>query len=197
MRALFMAVIAGVVPVALMRPYSPIAFATRFYLPVLPAAVVLTLGAVLWCVKPRFRRVSVLSLAFLGGTALFTDSFDAWRHQRRMDAAGRVIQGSLAPEGLTAVVVSSEKICEAPDWCTGQATRAWPVDLEKRVWVFDPDEGRRLFGSRNGQPSPRLDVDVRTVRRIGVPSRVLWLEPDGHGFRVEPYYGRGVESPAR
>jgi hypothetical protein len=198
MRALFAAVTAGVVPVALMRPYSPIAFATRFYLPVLPAAVVLTLGALLWCLKPRFRRGAVLSLAFLGGTALFTDSFDAWRHQRRMDAAGRVIRGSLAAEGLTAVVVSSEKICESPDWCTGQATRAWPVELEKRVWVFDPEEGHRFFGSRHGPPTPPpLDVDVRTVRRVGVPSRVLWLEPDGGAFRVEPYYAGVLDSSAR
>jgi len=194
MLPLFAAVVAGIVPVALMRPYSPIDFATRFYLPVLPTAVVLTLGALLWCVKPRFRLVSVLSLAFLAGTALFSDSFDDWRHQRRMDAAGRVIRAALAPEGLTAVVVSSEKLCEAPDWCTGQVTRAWSVDDEKRVWVFDPLEGRRHFGDRHGAPSTQpLDVDVRTVRRVGVPSRVLWLEPDGHGFRVEPYYGNGIE----
>jgi len=48
----------------------------------------------------------------------------------------------------------------------------------------------RLNGAPSTQP---LDVDVRTVRRVGVPSRVLWLEPDGHGFRVEPYYGNGIE----
>jgi hypothetical protein len=72
------------------------------------------------------------------------------------------------------------------------------VELEERVWVFDPVEGRKVFGSRQraGAPPP-LDVDVRSVRRAGVPSRVLWLEPDGDGFRVEPYFGKGVEASER
>ncbi|HEY1249985.1 MAG TPA: hypothetical protein VGH97_02265, partial [Thermoanaerobaculia bacterium] len=144
MLPLLAAVVAGIAPVALMRPYSPIDFATRFYLPVLSPAVVLTLGGLLWSVKPRFRLAPVLSLAFIAGAALFRESVDDWRHQRRMDAAGRVIRGALAPEGLTAVVVSSSSLCEASDWCTGQATRAWPVDLERRVWIFDPLEGRKF-----------------------------------------------------
>ncbi|HEY1251985.1 MAG TPA: hypothetical protein VGH97_12405, partial [Thermoanaerobaculia bacterium] len=59
-------------------------------------------------------------------------------------------------------------------------------------------EGRKFFGSRRGEAAPAaLDVDVRTVRRVGVPSRVLWLEPEGHGFRVEPYYGSGAEPSGR
>lgn len=188
--ALFLAVVAGILPVALMRPYSAHTFATRFYLPVLPAAVVLTLAGVLWVVKPRFRMIPDFFFAFIAGTAIFTESADALRHQRRMDEVGRAIRRNLAPDGITAVVVSSDHICESPDWCTGQATREWPVELEKRVWVFDPAEGSQFFGSRLGhRPPPPLDVDVRSVRRVGPPRSVLWLEPEGHGFRVEPYYG--------
>ena len=117
------------------------------------------------------------------------------REARRLHGA-EAGSAALLSEGLTAVVVSSDKLCEAPDWCTGQATRAWSVEDEKRVWVFDPLEGRKHFGERHGAPSTRpLDVDVRTIRRVGRPSRVLWLEPDGRGFRVEPYYGKGIEPP--
>lgn len=188
-RVLLLSVIAGIVPVAAMRPYSPHPFATRFNLPVLPAAVVLTLGAVFWLIRSRYRGFAVALFTFVAGTTAFADSWQGIRQQRRMREIGRQVREQLAPSGITSVVVSSTALCEAPDWCTGQATAGWPVDLEKRVWVFDPEEGMKAFGSRlGGRPTPALKVDVRTVSRVGPVSRVLWVQQVGDSFRVEPYF---------
>jgi hypothetical protein len=194
---LCVAVVAGILPVALMRPYFNTPFASRFDLPVLPLAAAWTLAALLTVLQPRFRLGAVIALAFLAGVTGFTASWGAVRHRRLMREAGKAIRNQVAPDGLTLVAMSSwGQPCDVSEWCTAQMTADWPLELSERVWVLDPGDAAKFLSPR-ADPEGRVDfeMDIRGVRRTGPVRRILWLEGVGEKFRVEPYFPRS-ETPA-
>jgi hypothetical protein len=187
----------GLAPVALMQAYEPTAFASRFHLPVLPIAAVLTVSLALSMSRPRFQVVAIAVLGLLAGVATVRQAWNGWRRQEMMASIGAGVRPLVrATDGLTVVVLTGEKACPWDYACTAEATARWTAEEGRSVWFsparelpFDLDRESVCSGS------VVLDASVRSIRRTGRVGQVLWVDVRPDGFRLWPYCeppGRGA-----
>ncbi len=186
--ALVLAVAAGLLPVAMMgRGTALTGFGSRFLLPVVPAASIALLVFLFHLVRSRWTRVVVAAIGLITAHASFSTAVAARREARQIDALG----DSLAPyvsggsEYTVAVLSQSGMDYEL----TARVSRRWPLEQARSFWMFDLDSGPALYGPRRGcVASPRIEKDLRTLRRFGAVSSLLWVEyRNGHLISIEPY----------
>jgi hypothetical protein len=188
LRWLSLAVVTGLTPIAATRQFLDEPFMTRFNVPVLPAAVVVTTCGALLMVRRRYRTVAIALLVFVAGASLCAVTVDAIRRQRQMTSIGAQLKPFLGAEGLTVAVLPAYRLCGGSYACTASATVEWPVDVEKRVWFVDGKTADRWFGKRSHcKKEMAINESVRGVKRLGSVETLLWIEESGNGFEVQPY----------
>jgi hypothetical protein len=182
------AVIVGLLPFSVMgRPATLLEFGSRFRIPIMPVATVITLALALQLVRRQSRWVPVAMFGFIIGYASWTYTYTAVQQSHAIAA----LQSSLKPyaaqtDGYTVAVVPFGRF---ESELTANISSTWPLDMEKRLWVVGEEPARNQFGSRsNCNPVTTLDVQMRGLTRSGKLSNILWVEaPAGKAVSVEPY----------
>jgi hypothetical protein len=163
-------------------------FHSRFRLPILPFAVAATAYAAERVVRPRWRSLPGILLAFLAGFTAVTAAFQMKRVQSLYDdIADRVRPIARASHGLTVVVLVDPGY--SVPWAKLQAR--YGLDDEKRTWAFSDGNATRIFGPRGAcHDTDYLDVEptLRTIGREGSIAKVVWAYRTwGDQIRLEPY----------
>lgn len=190
-----LAVVAGLTPVLLMGREPGGAWTTRFVLPVLPVAAIVTLAGTLTLVRDQLWVVPIALLGFVCGSASASTSLAVVRKHYVMTAIGDALRPRVSANDQLVVAVLSEQCYRhweaIGSWeSSAQVTHDWPPELSRKLWVYLEPEAVKVFGSRLASGSAGLvDVDVRSVVRRGPVAELLWIEPrQGGGFIVEPYF---------
>jgi hypothetical protein len=195
---LFVALLAGLTPVTLMRPFpgSPPmytlqnGFDSRFFIPVMPIAAVLTIASVLTIVRRQFQRVAVGILAGLCGAVVFNTCWTSYKEQQLMAKLGRSLEPYVSSgQNFTAAVLSGHEYCMVDTSCTAKATVSYSASLSRKSWICLKQEGVKLFGPRS---KCSQDLEIHTahplVKRDGPLSNLLWIETvDYDNFSLQPY----------
>ena len=167
--ALAVALGAGLLPIALMRPVFRSAFASRFEIPVLPIAASLSVALVLALTQVRFHRLVAAGLGFVVGIATVREASEALRQRSAMASAAGLLESVVRSHpGVTQAVLSEPGLCYTAQVCTGAITRDWAPEIGRKLWVETPDEARMSLGK---------------------PGRLLGDRPR-RGFRSEASSGR-------
>jgi hypothetical protein len=191
-----LAVLIGLVPIALMRPYwvsdrlREVEFGSRFYIPVMPLAACFTTLLLLLLVRLRFRLVVCGAMGLLVGFALLNDLWDAYRQQRTLQAVGALLRPYVKlSNGNILGVLSTEELCFTDYVCTAKASTYWPKEMSKQFWLYKPSEALEHVGRRNEcKGAESIDAGIRSISRRGAVKQVLWVEiTDDDKVTVEPY----------
>jgi hypothetical protein len=185
---LFPPILIGLLPFSLMgRPTTLLEFGSRFRIPIMPLAAVMTIGFMLYILRPSARWIAVAVFGFIIGYTSWISSYTSIEQARAIG----VIQGALKPyvaqsDGYTVAVVPFKRF---ETELTANISSTWPVDLEKRLWVVSVDPALLQFGNRRDcRPSNVLSVQVRGLKRAGKLDQILWVEaPSGKPVSIEPY----------
>jgi hypothetical protein len=185
----FAALVAGLAPVVLMRNASVNPYASRFYIPVMPVAVSLTVLGTLTATRQGFRRGAVGLLGLIAGSSIISDSAGTYRGHRLLAEVGAALESQVnRSEALTVAVLSTDEFCFRDVLCTAAISARWPPEVSRKLWVYDPSAGRAQLGPRRAANPPReLRLDFRGIVRDGPVEQVLWIEIEGDKFWIEPY----------
>ena len=191
--ALLLAVGAGLAVVVLSdsSPVSLDPYRSRYRLPVVPFAVVATLGALDRIVGRRFRKLVLPSLAFLAGWRMVDGAFQARREQEIMDGIGRRLLPLVRhSEGIVIGVIPDQGMRSSSD-ITPKVTRRWTDADSRRVLVLPDAEATDLIGTRFGCQSPdhvHLNLKRNSAVRSGEISRLVWVSVhNGRAGAAETY----------
>jgi hypothetical protein len=187
--AIWLALAAGLVPVAFMRGYTTREFSSRFYFPLVPVAAVLTAGLIAEVPDGAWRRGAIFVVGLVVGAFVVQMAADAYHRQRLCDEIGAVLRPiAEARTGLVVAVVDSPEVCATDLWCTGQITRSWPGELTQRVWIFPPERGRTVLGSRAAAPGADMKIGTQILRRPGRTADAIWIGTLSGALSLEPYW---------
>jgi hypothetical protein len=184
-----LAVMAGLAPVALMRPTSGVGYGSRFSIPVLPVAAALTVCIVLAAFRGGFRRAVMGLLGLIAGASVVFGSAEALHRRRALAEVGDLLRPEVARIGTyTVAVFPSEALCWRDILCTGAVSARWPGELAGRLWIYDAATAKVRIGPRRECLShPVLNEDYRGVRRSGPVGQIFWVESRSRSFELEPY----------
>jgi hypothetical protein len=185
---LILSVLVGLLPVVLMgRPTTASEFDSRYLIPILPIAVVLTVAMALKVVGGAQRWIVVATFGMLIGYTTWTFTYTMIQQHRSIAA----IQAALKPyvagtDGYTAVIVPFTRFARE---LTPTVSLSWPLELEKKLWVMGQASAQIQFGPRTAcNPDVMLDIRIRGFTRSGKPDQLLWVENEqGKAVSIEPY----------
>jgi hypothetical protein len=192
---LLLVLVVGLTPIALMRPYFSAPFDTRYHIPVLPIAAMVTAWVSLTVVRARARIAVVGLLGMFIGMAVFTESWAAYGRQKLMRSLGETLKPYVASsDGVTVAVLSSTQFCDSGIFCTAKATDNWPAELSRRFWLLTTEHASEEIGDRTSHsPVSEIHETVRvgtTILRDGQIKKTLWIEMRDGEVSIEPYYFR-------
>jgi hypothetical protein len=181
-RALWIALAAGLVPISLMREVQVgNSFATRFDLPIIPIAVVVTLYCSLEIVRQRYHWLMVAVVGVVIGYMTVDQTWAGYREQRIMDRVGQVFRTRVAASGgCTVAVMNADTATRGGYALTSKITSKWPSELEERVWVLDGREARPetlLTGQK-------LDISIRGIVRSCPIAKVIQVTVAGENITI-------------
>jgi hypothetical protein len=182
------AVAAGLAPVALMgRSTTLTEFGSRFLIPALPVATVLTVLLVVTLFRKRYVWIPITVLGLVCGNAAVVAANTAAHRHRLVTSIGNALQPYASMDSDYTVAISSMSGMDYE--LTAKATKDWPAALGKKLWIYDYDAGLAVFGPRTDcNPRAELHKSLRLLERNGPISRLLWLETRGEKLiSVEPY----------
>lgn len=185
--ALALSILVGLLPVVLMGRNAALPeFGSRFLIPVIGFAVLLSISLSLRVMRADWVWVGVLIWGFLCGNSVVSSVLQARREMAFMKRAGEAVQPYVSDSDYTIAVLSRSGM----DYeMTARATADWPLNLSTRFWLFDEDTGRKAFGLRhNCKQQERVDVEIRGLKRKGRISKLLWIDSDPQSaVRIEDY----------
>ena len=187
MGILFIALTAGLIPVTLMRHVSFTPFPSRFHLPILPIAVLLTMSLGYVVVRDRYVAVVIGLLAWLTGVTSFRYSWNTVQRLRTLRMAEVSLRDRVtSAPGLTLVALSGDEWCLSAYACTSKVTATWSAATARRIWIYPASESAEALGDRlQCRPLHQHSVRGRGYSREGAVSQILWLDvPQG---TLEPY----------
>jgi hypothetical protein len=190
--ALIAAVVAGLVPVFLVRGFPLTGtYMTRFFLPVLVFANCATVAGLLYLIRPRYAPLILFAVIFLSADRLILGAIQERRLQSELEHIGERLRPLVQEEGLV-VVVSPTRPGISPEERMAKETYSWPYPQAGRLWVLRAPAAEALFGPRSGCRSVEsLHLEPRGVRltRADEPIRlVLWDASPSDEPDLEPYF---------
>jgi hypothetical protein len=199
---LLAALIMGGLPIMLMgrRPWD-LGVDSRFGVPLLPLAAVLTIRVAIGVVQRRYWWMPVLLYSFVAGHVVVTDTWVAVQERRLFNDLGAVVAPYVVgQQGYTVVVVDlpDRPLGRRRPWeLTARLTADWPESTSSHVWAYPPGQAYDLFGPRFACKLPTLiDTTTRMVNRKGPLSQVVWLsiDPD-QNISIEQYCTLPLPAP--
>jgi hypothetical protein len=182
------AISAGLLPFSVMgRATTLLEFGSRFRIPIMPVAAAMTVALSLSLVRRRLRWVPAAVFGFLVGYASWTFTYTSIQQSHSIAAPEKALEPFVtSTDGYTVAVVPFNRF---ESELTANIANAWPVELEKKLWVVGGETARLQFGDRGNCHAPAaLDIHVRGLTRAGVLNKILWVEaPPGRPVSVEPY----------
>lgn len=191
---LTVALMVGLLPPILMGriPFAD-GFNSRFGVPVLPIAAMLTVFLGVQLIRPRFWSVPIILFGFAAGYVTLNQVQSALHERRIMAHAGaELLPYASSSEGLTVAVIAlpERSLGKRYAWeLTARLTSEWPSAIGEHFWAYNSEKARSLFGERgNCYKSLEVDDEVRMVARKGPLNKLLWIAPrSDSSFTVEPY----------
>ena len=186
--ALTASLLAGLLPVALMRPVFRSDFASRFEIPILPVAASLTVAVLLAIVRARLQPLVAAFLGLVIGAATVRLCADAVRQRRAMASVASVLEPLVrSGPGVTLAVLSGNDLCYTSQVCTGSITRDWSADLGRKLWVETAADARSSMGRRGACGSPVLTGLAERRFERGAPQAPSWVDLVDQAPRVDSY----------
>lgn len=172
---LVVAVAAALAPVVLMgRRATLTGFGSRFLIPAMPLAAVLTVLLAVTLVRKRMIWVPVALLGLASGNAAIVAANSAIHDRVLAASIGTALRPYVSVEGNYTVAIVS---INGMDYeLSARATADWPLDLEKKLWIYDKDAGTAAFGARTNCKGAQLHKSLRLLERNGPIDRLLWVE---------------------
>jgi hypothetical protein len=162
-------------------------FGSRFLIPIMPVAASLTAALALRLVGKPLRSVAVATLGLIIGYATWMFTYTAIQLHRDIASAGKVLESYVTKtDGYTVAVMPFDRF---ESELTATIASAWPVELEKRIWVTGPKNAETEFGDRaTCHPSAELNEQNRKLVRIGKLDELLWVGvAPGKPVSIKPY----------
>lgn len=171
------AVLAGLAPIVFMGRYvTQEIFASRFLLPVLPVAVMVTIWFSLRIVRPGYSSLVIAFFGFLAGSATVEAAFSVGKAQGINESAGAALLPYVRnTTGLVVAVMRRGAYRLVVD----DVTTKWPAEQSRRIWVVDPSEAIALFGRSTAcRDHPTIKTVYRTIERSGPVDELLFVDAD-------------------
>jgi hypothetical protein len=185
---LSLALIGGLAPVSFMGRSTTLAeFGSRFVIPALPVAAVLTVLLVVTLFRPHVAWIPAAVLGLACGNAAVLVANTAVHHHRLVTSIGAALRPYVFSDSNYTVAVVSMNGMDYE--LTGIATKDWPTELGKKLWIYDYGAGLAALGSRTTcNPPTDLHKNLRLLERTGPIGRLLWVETRGENLvSIEPY----------
>jgi hypothetical protein len=148
--AMILAVVAGLLPVIIANqsPAGGDSYETRFFIPVLPFATIVTARTIFCFTKQISRPIIAALLTFIAITTVFNAAFAARREQKSMEIFGKLLRPIVERNSaMTIVVVPSYEKLDGSD-ITPKVVLNWPPELIQKVWIITEPEMIALNGHR-------------------------------------------------
>jgi hypothetical protein len=195
--AVILAVVAGLMPVTLANqsPSGGDSYETRFFIPVLPFATIITSRMILYFTRDKLRPVAAAILTFICICTVFNSAFEFRREQKDMESFGKVLRPIVeSSSAMTIVVVPDHEKLDGSD-ITPKIVLHWPRELLPKVWIITAAEIIRLNGPRTNCNSVTFDLprELLSAGRKGAISNLYFFpdfwQPKGQisTESVEPY----------
>jgi hypothetical protein len=195
--AVILAVVTGLMPVTLANqaPSGGDSYETRFFIPVLPFATIITSRTILYFIKGGLRHFAAAVLVFISICTIFNSAFDFRREQKNMESFGKILRPIVEnSSAMTIVVVPNYEKLDGSD-ITPKIVLHWPRELLPKVWIITAVEMIPLNGPRTNCNSKDfyLPREVLSTGRKGAISNLYFVpefwRPKGpiSNERFEPY----------
>jgi len=182
------AIFIGLLPFSVMgRPTVLLEFGSRFRIPVMPVAAAITVALAITLVRRPLRWIPVMMFGFIVGYASWTFTYSAIQQSRAISALRVALRPYVAQSGgYTVAVVPFDRF---ETELTANIAAAWPVEMEKKLWVVGEGPARSEFGNRSDcHSNTSIDVNVRGLTRMGKLDNLLWLDTTaGKPVSIEQY----------
>jgi hypothetical protein len=172
---------------AMSRPTTLLEYGSRFRIPILPLAAVLTVALALSLVRAKVRWVPVAVLGLIIGYTSWTFTYEAVKNHRLIGQYGHALAPYvLRTAGNTVAIVPVDRF---ESELTATVTVGWPLELERKFWVVGETPAVLMFGNRNEcREDAVLEVHMRGLSRSGKIDKLLWIEAHpGRPTLIEPY----------
>jgi hypothetical protein len=181
MFAIILGVVAGLLPVILANqaPSAGDTYETRFFIPILPFAAIVTARMILYLIKAELRPIVVAVLAFITICTVFNGAFQVRREQKSMEGFAKILKPIVEKSSeLTVVVVPDFEKLDGAD-ITPKIIFNWPPEIWSKVWILTMREIVPLNGPRTHCNSTKFNLPQRflSVKRSG-PISNLYFVPE-------------------
>lgn len=189
---LVLAVAAGLLPLIVMgRRPDLTTFGSRFWTPVIPFALCASVGLLALLLRQKLLWILPVVCAVVAGWSAVSDGLQIAAERQQIMRWGPDLQEHLSAEGITVAIFQNNWGSEADqprDYeLTSRLAAAWPLQDRTRFWAYaslsEALEQESLIGvdPSHRLRSPKIDREIRGVKRLGPISRVLWIYVDAAG----------------